>query len=137
MMIKIAFTGNPNVGKTALINSIAGSNLKVGSWPGVTVEKKEAEFMFGDEKIQLIDLPGVYSLASHTVEERITRDGLSDSEIAFETYYKMLDTRTSKAITAQWLVAFLLARKDEYKSIIETDDKLNYIVDAIRHAAGV
>jgi ferrous iron transport protein B len=73
-MIKIAFTGNPNVGKTALINSIAGSNLKVGNWPGVTVEKKEAEFMLGDEKIQLIDLPGVYSLASHTVEERITRD---------------------------------------------------------------
>lgn len=73
-MIKIAFAGNPNVGKTALINSIAGSNLKVGNWPGVTVEKKEAEFIYENEKIQLIDLPGVYSLASHTVEERVTRD---------------------------------------------------------------
>ena len=73
-MIKIAFAGNPKVGKTALINSIAGSNLKVGNWPGVTVEKKEAEFVYENEKIQLIDLPGVYSLASHTVEERVTRD---------------------------------------------------------------
>ena len=42
-MIKIAFAGNPNVGKTALINEIAGSKLKVGNWPGVTVEKKEAQ----------------------------------------------------------------------------------------------
>ena len=40
-MLKIAFAGNPNVGKTALINEIAGSKLKVGNWPGVTVEKKK------------------------------------------------------------------------------------------------
>ena len=77
-MIKIAFAGNPNVGKTALINSIAGSKLKVGNWPGVTVEKKEAEFIYKGEKIQLIDLPGVYSLTSHTVEERVTRDYILD-----------------------------------------------------------
>jgi len=43
-MIKIAFAGNPNVGKSALINEIAGSSLKVGNWPGVTVEKTEAQF---------------------------------------------------------------------------------------------
>ena len=73
-MIKIAFAGNPNVGKTALINNLAGSDLQVGNWPGVTVEKKEAEFKYKGETIKLIDLPGVYSLTSHTVEERITRD---------------------------------------------------------------
>ncbi len=72
--MKIAFAGNPNVGKTALINAIAGSKLKVGNWPGVTVEKKEAEFEYKDEKIQLVDLPGTYSLSPYTVEERITRD---------------------------------------------------------------
>lgn len=73
-MIKLAFTGNPNVGKSALINAIAGSKLKVGNWPGVTVEKKEAVFIFNGEEIRLVDLPGVYSLSPYTLEEKITRD---------------------------------------------------------------
>ena len=64
-MLKIAFAGNPNVGKTALINEIAGSKLKVGNWPGVTVEKKEAQFTYENEEIFLIDLPGVYSLSPY------------------------------------------------------------------------
>jgi len=46
-MIRVAFTGNPNTGKSALINAIAGTNLKVANWPGVTVEKKEAQFIYG------------------------------------------------------------------------------------------
>lgn len=73
-MIKIAFAGNPNTGKSALINAIAGSNLKVGNWPGVTVEKKEANFTYEKEEIILVDLPGVYSLSPYTMEEKITRD---------------------------------------------------------------
>ncbi len=70
----IAFAGNPNVGKSALINAIAGSKLKVGNWPGVTVEKKEAMFVHKGEEIKLVDLPGVYSLSPYTLEEKITRD---------------------------------------------------------------
>lgn len=73
-MIKLAFTGNPNVGKSALINAIAGSKLTVGNWPGVTVEKKEASFEYKGHEIKLIDLPGVYSLSPYTLEEKITRD---------------------------------------------------------------
>lgn len=77
-MLKIAFAGNPNVGKTALINAIAGSKLKVGNWPGVTVEKKEAEFVYNGTEIKLIDLPGVYSLSPYSMEEIITRDYILD-----------------------------------------------------------
>ncbi len=77
-MLKIAFAGNPNVGKTALINAIAGSKLKVGNWPGVTVEKKEAELIFEGINIKLVDLPGVYSLSPYTMEEIITRDYIID-----------------------------------------------------------
>ncbi len=72
-MIKIAFAGNPNVGKSALINAMAGSKLKVGNWPGVTVEKKEAQFTYNGEEITMIDLPGVYSLSPFSLEEKITR----------------------------------------------------------------
>ena len=73
-MIKIAFAGNPNVGKSALINAMAGSKLKVGNWPGVTVEKKEANFTYKGEEITMIDLPGVYSLSPFSLEEKITRE---------------------------------------------------------------
>ncbi len=72
----VAFAGNPNVGKTALINALAGTKLKVGNWPGVTVEKKEAELSYKGKKIKLIDLPGVYSLSPYTIEEKITREFL-------------------------------------------------------------
>lgn len=77
-MIKIAFAGNPNVGKSALINAIAGSKLKVGNWPGVTVEKKEANFIHDGMEINLVDLPGVYSLSPYTIEEKVTRDYILD-----------------------------------------------------------
>ncbi|WP_456449132.1 ferrous iron transport protein B [Hydrogenimonas sp.] len=75
--MKIAFVGNPNTGKTALINAIAGSDLEVGNWPGVTVEKKEALFRYEGEEIALVDLPGAYTLSPYSLEEKITRDVLA------------------------------------------------------------
>lgn len=74
--LTIAFAGNPNVGKTALINSLAHSRLKVGNWPGVTVEKKEASMTLEGHLLHLIDLPGTYSLSPYTIEERVCRDYL-------------------------------------------------------------
>ncbi len=70
-VIKVAVAGNPNTGKTTLINAIAGTNLHVGNWPGVTIEKKEAEFEYKGYKIHLIDLPGTYSLSNDTAEEKV------------------------------------------------------------------
>jgi ferrous iron transport protein B len=74
--IVIAVAGNPNAGKSTLINAIAGSRLHVGNWPGVTVEKKEAQFEFEGRSIRLVDLPGTYSLSPYTQEEIIARDYL-------------------------------------------------------------
>jgi ferrous iron transport protein B len=74
--LTIAVAGNPNSGKSTLINAIAGTRLHVGNWPGVTVEKKEATFESGGKKIKLIDLPGTYSLSPYTQEEIIARDYL-------------------------------------------------------------
>ncbi|HOP41127.1 MAG TPA: FeoB small GTPase domain-containing protein, partial [Geobacteraceae bacterium] len=55
--ITVAVAGNPNSGKSTLINAIAGTRLHVGNWPGVTVEKKEASFEHGGRNIRLVDLP--------------------------------------------------------------------------------
>lgn len=72
--IVVAVAGNPNSGKSTLINAIAGTRLHVGNWPGVTVEKKEALLEFEGKKIKLVDLPGVYSLSPYSQEEVITRN---------------------------------------------------------------
>ena len=75
-IITVAVAGNPNAGKSTLINAIAGTRLQVGNWPGVTVEKKEAVFNYAGRKIKLVDLPGTYSLSPYSEEERIARDYL-------------------------------------------------------------
>lgn len=71
--------GNPNVGKTTLINALAGTHLKVGNWSGVTVEKREARFDLQGVSIHLTDLPGAYSLSPQTPEEIIARTALLDA----------------------------------------------------------
>jgi len=74
--ITVAVIGNPNVGKSTLINAIAGTRLQVGNWPGVTVEKKTALLQVDDLIINLVDLPGIYSLTPFTQDEIIARDFL-------------------------------------------------------------
>ncbi|MFO7444728.1 MAG: ferrous iron transport protein B [Ignavibacteriaceae bacterium] len=78
--VTAAVAGNPNSGKSTLINAIAGSRLHVGNWPGVTVEKKEASFTYNDQLIRLVDLPGTYSLSPYTQEEVIARDYLINNK---------------------------------------------------------
>jgi ferrous iron transport protein B len=72
----VAVAGNPNSGKSTLINAIAGTRLHVGNWPGVTVVKKEATFEHAGRPIRLVDLPGTYSLSPHSQEEIVARDHL-------------------------------------------------------------
>jgi len=74
-----AVVGNPNSGKTTLFNALTGLRQKVGNYPGVTVEKKSGHFIGQHgEKIELLDLPGSYSLGARAPDERITRDVLMD-----------------------------------------------------------
>ena len=73
-MVTIALAGNPNSGKTTLFNTLTGSKQHVGNWPGKTVERKEGTFNLNNKKINIIDLPGTYSLTSFSAEETVTRD---------------------------------------------------------------
>lgn len=83
-MQKIALIGNPNSGKTTLFNLLTGANQKVGNWPGVTVEKKFGYFQLENESIELVDLPGIYSLEQDYsgIDEKIAQDFLEQSELS-------------------------------------------------------
>ena len=72
MSIKIALAGHPNCGKTTLFYALTGSNQFVGNWPGVTVEKKEGKLK-GHKDVTIMDLPGIYSLSTYTLEEVVAR----------------------------------------------------------------
>lgn len=74
--IKIALVGQPNVGKSMLINSISNSRLKVGNFSGVTVEKKEINFFYKEFDITIVDLPGSYSLTNYSIEEKVVNEFL-------------------------------------------------------------
>ncbi|NMM61860.1 ferrous iron transport protein B [Clostridium sp. P21] len=73
MTIKIGLAGNPNCGKTTMFNELTGSSQYVGNWPGVTVEKKGGKLK-GNKDVEIVDLPGIYSLSPYTLEEVVTRN---------------------------------------------------------------
>ncbi|MEM0144615.1 MAG: FeoB small GTPase domain-containing protein [Thermoplasmata archaeon] len=74
--IKIALIGNLNVGKSVIFNFLTKKHQKVANWPGKTVEVARGEIFFLNRKIELVDLPGVYSLSTFSPEEEVTREFL-------------------------------------------------------------
>ena len=79
--INIGFVGNPNCGKTTLFNAYTGAKLKVANWPGVTVEKKEGSMQYHEHTFKLVDLPGIYSLTSYTMEEKVSREFILSDDV--------------------------------------------------------
>jgi ferrous iron transport protein B len=78
--IIIALAGNPNSGKTTIFNNLVGANEHVGNWPGVTVVKKCGKAERGGCEIEVVDLPGTYSLTAFTMEEIVSRDFIVDEK---------------------------------------------------------
>jgi ferrous iron transport protein B len=76
MEATIALAGNPNSGKTTLFNELTGARQHVGNYPGVTVEKKHGTYINNGFKVQIVDLPGTYSLTAYSLEEVVARDYL-------------------------------------------------------------
>jgi len=72
--ITIGLAGNPNCGKTTLFNGLTGAKQKVGNWPGVTVERKIGSYSHLNKDVEVVDLPGIYSLSATSLDEEIARD---------------------------------------------------------------
>ena len=70
----IAIIGNPNTGKSTLFNVLSGGNAHIGNFPGVTVEKKVGSVTWEGRQIDLVDLPGTYSLAPRSIDEMLAVD---------------------------------------------------------------
>ncbi|MDH3874954.1 MAG: ferrous iron transport protein B [Desulfobacteraceae bacterium] len=80
METTIALAGNPNSGKTTLFNELTGARQHVGNYPGVTVEKKQGTYVNNGYKINIVDLPGTYSLTAYSLEEVVARDFLVNED---------------------------------------------------------
>jgi ferrous iron transport protein B len=76
--IRIALAGNANVGKSVIFNQLTGLHQHIGNWPGKTVEKAEGSLHFKGHDMDVIDLPGIYSLSTFSLEEEITREYITD-----------------------------------------------------------
>ena len=82
--LTIGLVGNPNCGKTTLFNALTGARQQVGNWPGVTVERKSGEYRIGDTRVEVVDLPGTYSLdvvdRAVSLDEMVARDYVQSGE---------------------------------------------------------
>jgi ferrous iron transport protein B len=134
--IVIALAGQPNVGKSSLINAISNAKLKVGNFSGVTVDKTEVEFTICDDitcknyEAHIIDLPGAYSLTEYTIEEKVTKSFLQSDE--YDVIVNVVDSTnlqrnllftTQLLETGKKVVVALNMSDEAQKEGIEIDEK--------------
>jgi len=81
MTLTIALAGNPNCGKTTLFNALTGARHHVGNWPGVTVERRSGTFEDGGTTMEVVDLPGTYSLSARSEDEKVASQFLASPEV--------------------------------------------------------
>jgi len=134
--IIVALAGQPNVGKSSLINAISNAKLKVGNFSGVTVDKTEVVFNICDEaacadyEVHIIDLPGAYSLTEYTIEEKVTKSFLQSDE--YDIIVNVVDSTnlqrnllftTQLLETGKKVVVALNMSDEAQKEGIEIDEK--------------
>lgn len=134
--IVVALAGQPNVGKSSLINAISNATLKVGNFSGVTVDKTEVIFNICDEvscedyEVHIIDLPGAYSLTEYTIEEKVTKSFLQSDE--YDIIVNVVDSTnlqrnllftTQLLETGKKVVVALNMSDEAQKEGIEIDEK--------------
>ena len=128
--VKVALVGQPNVGKSMLINSVSNAHLHVGNFSGVTVDKTEVLFDYEDYHFTVVDLPGTYAFTDYTIEERVTHDYLCAED--YDIIINVVDSTnleknlqlTSELLTMSKKMVIALNMSDEAeKEGIEIDAK--------------
>ena len=126
--IKVALVGQPNVGKSMLINSVSNAHLHVGNFSGVTVDKTEVLFDYKGYNFTVVDLPGTYAFTDYTIEERVTHDYLCAED--YDIIINVVDSTnllknlqlTSELLTMSKKIVIALNMSDEaQKEGIEID----------------
>lgn len=135
-IIRIALVGQPNVGKSMLINSLSNAKLKVGNFSGVTVAKEEVFLEYKNYQIQITDLPGAYSLNEYTLEEKVTKEFLDNS--SYDIILNVLDSTnlqrnlllTSEllALDKKMIIALNMSDEAQKESIIIDEIQLSKIL---------
>ena len=80
-MKRVALLGMPNTGKSTFFNRLSGANAKIANWPGVTVELLSAKILEGPDMVEILDLPGIYSLDGFSEDEKIVRDFIKNTQL--------------------------------------------------------
>lgn len=102
---RIALAGNPNCGKTSIFNALTGTRQHVANYPGVTVERRTGTFSLGDAIVEVVDLPGTYSLSAFSPEERVAEDELAAGPDVVVVVADSMQLQRNLVLLAQVLLA--------------------------------
>ncbi len=130
--ITIALVGQPNVGKSSLINAISGANLKVGNFSGVTVEKAQTSVEYNGYLLEFIDLPGLYAFNEYSLEERVSTEFLHNEK--YDVIVNVLDsTNLARNLCLSLQLLDMASQKDRKMvlalNMIDEAQKENLIID--------
>lgn len=140
--LKVALVGNPNSGKTSLFNKLTGLHQKVGNFPGITVEKKSGQFEVDDLTVDVVDLPGTYSLQPRSMDEEVTADAINDSENVDHPDLALIVVDASHLKTSLYLALQVIEKQIPAILVMNMADQLTRLspdldVDSLAEQLGV
>ena len=129
--LKVALIGNPNSGKTSLFNKLTGLHQKVGNFPGITVEKKSGQFSLGAKKIEIVDLPGTYSLQPRSMDEEVAANAVLDPKNPDHPELILIVVDASHLKTSLYLALQVLEKKIPAILVLNMADQLQRLTSRL------